>query len=282
MNNKIKIAAIIVVYNKNICDSITYGNLQKFQNKEVEIVVVDNSDSKTENYAYCNENGIHYINMHGNKGLSKAYNAAIDECIDKDVLVLLDDDTEITKEYFDTLDIALLKYPEVDIYAPIVYGQDGVIYSPNEFNFLRNHYIISPDQEVAQDKFNAIASCLAIRGHVFEHYRFNEVLFVDQVDQNFFCEQRCINARFMKLNVTIHQNFYQRAETLTPEAGWRRLKLRIVDVMRHARLLGGLRYVLLGYMKCCGLGIQIGKKSKSPCVITKAIALSTKLLFLSQ
>ena len=220
--------------------------------------------------------------MRGNKGLSKAYNAAVDNSKDSDVIVLFDDDTEITAEYFDKLRKALDENPEIDIFAPVIKGQDGIIYSPNEFNFLKNHFISSPEQVVSQDTFNAIASCLAIRMRVFDKYRFNEKLFVDQVDQFFFCEQRKLGRKFGVLDVEILQHFYQRGATLTPEAGWRRLRLRIVDIFRHARLMGGKKYTLLAFVKCCGLGVQIGKKSKSLGVMFKAGFLSIKLLFHAQ
>ena len=172
--------------------------------------------------------------------------------------------------------------PETDIFAPIIKGQDGIIYSPNEFNFLKNHFISSPDQVVSQNAFNAIASCLAIRMRVFDDYRFNEKLFVDQVDQFFFCEQRSLGRKFGVIKVEILQHFYQRGATLTPEAGWRRLSLRIVDIFRHARLMGGKKYTLLAFVKCCGLGVQIGKKSKSIGVMFKAGLLSCKLLFVAR
>ena len=44
--------------------------------------------------------------------------------------------------------------------------------------FWRNHFIDDPTQKVSQEKFNAIASCLAIRRRVFENYKFDERLFV--------------------------------------------------------------------------------------------------------
>lgn len=278
MKKEISIACVIVIYNKAVRDSITFKNLQQLSDPNIDILVVDNSDTANENESYCNKRGIHYLSMDGNKGLSKAYNRAVDASRNCGIIVLLDDDTEITNEYFCVLKKAVNTYPNVDIFAPIIYGQDGVIYSPNESNFLKNHFISSPEQNVPQDKFNAIASCLAIRERVFDHYRFNEKLFVDQVDQNFFDEQRKLNTEFMKIDVKILQNFYQRGAILTPEAGWRRLRLRIIDIMQHARLLGGLKYIFLGYVKCCGLGVQIGKKSRSIKVIVRAFVLSTKLL----
>ena len=273
-----RITAAVVVYNKEISESITCQNIKNIDDS-IDVFVLDNSTIANNNATYCKLNGIRYLSMNGNKGLSKAYNAAVDNSKTSDVIVLFDDDTEITAEYFDKLKIALDENPETDIFAPIIKGQDGVIYSPNEFNFLKNHFISSPDQVISQNAFNAIASCLAIRMRVFDDYHFNEKLFVDQVDQFFFCEQRSLGRKFGVIKVEILQHFYQRGATLTPEAGWRRLSLRIVDIFRHARLMGGKKYTLLAFVKCCGLGVQIGRKSKSAAVFVKAFGLSCKLLF---
>lgn len=275
----IKMVAAIIVYNKKIEESVTCRKIKSFSNLKVDILIIDNSEVETGNAEYCKVNAIRYISMNGNAGLSKAYNVAVNASKNSDVIILFDDDTEITEEYFHKLQEAVTDQPNVDIFAPIIYGQDGVIYSPNEFNFLKNRFISAPDQEVSQEYFNAIASCLAIRMNVFNGYEFDEILFVDQVDQYFFCEQRKRGKKFGKLNVKIKQNFYQRDATLTPEAGWRRLRLRIVDLMRHARLMGEIKYVFLGYVKCCGLGVQIGKKSKSLKVMLKAFLLTTRCLF---
>ena len=271
-----KYTAVIVVYNRTVKGSITCESLKSIAGLNIEIVIVDNSESDQGNAEICKELGYAYINMHGNAGLSKAYNAAID-VTDSDVIVLFDDDTEVSNGYFSILNKAIMDHPEVDIFAPVVYGQDGVIYSPNAFNFLRNHFINSPTQEVPQDKFNAIASCLAIRRRVFDGYRFNEILFVDQIDQYFFCEQRKLGRKFMKLDVEIHQNFYQRGAALDPNVAWKRVKLRLIDVMRHAKLMGGIKYRFLGFIKDCGLSLQIAKKSKSMMLFVKGIGLSCVL-----
>lgn len=271
---KSNIVAVIVIYNKKVEDSITCKNILNNSDNSLGMLVVDNSTSDFGNKAYCSKKNIDYISMDGNKGLSKAYNAAVDACKEKDAIILFDDDTEVTEEYFEKLDDALTIYHDVDIFAPIIYGQDGVIYSPNEYNFMRSNFIKSPNQEVSQKKFNAIASCLAIRMRVFDNYRFNEKLFVDQVDQNFFYDQRKKNAKFQKIDVKILQNFYQRGKNLMPEAGWRRLKLRIIDIMRQTRLIGGRKIRFLGFAKCCGLGAQIGKKSHSLVIPVKAFALA--------
>lgn len=273
----LKICAIIVLYNKKIQDSITYTNIKQIPDSQIELFVVDNSEQEQGNEIFCKERQISFLSMHGNKGLSKAYNAAIDTLKNVDVLILLDDDTEITEQYFIELKKALKLHPEIDVFAPIVYGQDGVIYSPNEFHFLKSKFITNINQKISQKRFNAIASCLAIRMRVFENYRFNEILFVDQVDQYFFYEQRKKKTQFLKIDAIVHQNFHQRAKELPSEIAWKRLHIRIIDIMRYARLMG-TPYVVLGCLKGCGLGLQMGKKSKSPGISIKAILLSIKLL----
>lgn len=68
-----KIAAVVVVYNKNVSESITCDRLLKLNRNEVTLVIVDNSEKETTNDEYCRSRNIDYISMNGNKGLSKAY-----------------------------------------------------------------------------------------------------------------------------------------------------------------------------------------------------------------
>lgn len=75
-----KIAAVVVVYNKNVSESITCDRLLKLNRNEVTLVIVDNSEKETTNDEYCRSRNIDYISMNGNKGLSKAYNRAVEFC----------------------------------------------------------------------------------------------------------------------------------------------------------------------------------------------------------
>ena len=69
-----------------------------------------------------------------------------------------------------------------DVFVPVIYGQNGVIYSPNEVGWLKGKYISSPEQKIPQNKFNAINSCLAVRLRVYKEYMYDENLFMDCVD----------------------------------------------------------------------------------------------------
>lgn len=276
------ISVIIVVYNKNVNQSITYERIKgiNLDSKNIRLIIIDNSNDETvssNNKLFCQQNKVNYVSMDGNKGLSKAYNKAIDlEINSTDLFVLMDDDTEITAQYFDELILLSEQNSDVDVFAPVIYGQNGVIYSPNEFSFMRNNFIKKPEDNVEQTKFNAIASCLAIRKNVFLNYRFNEFLFIDQVDQNLLYDLRKKKVKFLKMNTIIHQNFYQRGCNINEKNAWNRLQLRLRDILRQTIILGG-QYKLLGFIKCIGLAIQIGLKCHSITLTVKAMILSVKL-----
>ena len=274
----LKITTVIVVYNKKIEETTTWKCIHSFSIR-TEFLVIDNSDYDAGNDLFCIDNDIRYISMEGNKGLSKAYNRAVEASISSDYIVFLDDDTNITEEYYKLLFDSIRRYPDVDVFVPIIRGQDGIIYSPNYYRFLKNKLINKTNQEVPQERFNAIASCMAVHMRVFNSYRFKEELFVDQVDQYFFYEQRGRNRKFATLNTEIKQNFYQRDKVLSASIGWNRLRLRIIDIFTQARLMGGGKYVIGAYLKCCGLGVQIGKKCHTVSIAFNAIQLSSKLLF---
>ena len=106
----IKIEAIIVIYNKEIEMSVTYNDISNIKDENIEVCIIDNSTEKNNNLLYCNKNKIKYFSMNGNKGLSKAYNKAIDNLGDSDVVVLFDDDTEINKKYFKELRNCVINY----------------------------------------------------------------------------------------------------------------------------------------------------------------------------
>ena len=271
------IFVVIVVYNKDIENSSVCMRLREKEN--IKVLVVDNSDIENHNEEYCRQNKIDYLSMGGNKGLSKAYNTAVDYCHNADAIILLDDDTDVPDEYFSKLGQALVDHSDTDIFAPIIKGQNGVIYSPNNYCFLKNQILSSPLQQIKQERFNAISSCLAIRTRVFENYRYNEKLFVDEVDHCFCREQRDRHRKFEIIDVVINQNFHQREAKVVPEKAWKREKIRITDIFRHARLMGRKIYIILAFVKGCGLGLQIGKISRSPIVAVKAIGLSCMLVF---
>ena len=183
----------------------------------------------------------------------------------------------MSRDYFKKLKKIAGLNEEVDIFAPIVKGQDGIIYSPNSSNFLKNHLIAGIADINKIKKFNAISSCLAIRFRVFDTYRFNESLFMDEVDQKFCEDQRNLNRKFEVIDVFVNQSFHQRNPELVANNFWPRFKIRVRDIMMYGKLKGK-HYIFLAFVKSNLLGLQFAIKTKDKTIFYNTFKLSKSYL----
>lgn len=258
--------AVVVLYNKKIQDSITISHLMRLQEENLHIIVLDNStdDYVAKNRGYFPINLLTYHSMGGNVGLSKAYNYALSILKNKpedDIAIWFDDDTPVEQEYFDCLKNKAMN-KKYDVFAPVIYGQDGVIYSPNESGWLKGKYIKSPEQKISQNKFNAINSCLAVRLKAYRGYAYDEGLFMDCVDTKLFDDFRKKGLKFCVLPVKIYQNFFQRSGSNDVQKYWNRFRIRIKDTLYYSSL-HGFSGRISGYIRILGWGIIYGVKLKS-------------------
>lgn len=278
----LKIFPVIVVYNKSIADSITLNSIRNNAIPNGNVVVVDNSTSNYGVGEYCHSLGYNYISMNGNAGLSKAYNKALEflkPLANSDDLVMwLDDDTDVTQDYFSKLLIEAEHSPNADVFMPIIIGQDGVIYSPNEGGFLRSRFIQSEGEDLDMSKINGINSCLAVRCRLYDNYRYTEDLFMDLTDNQFFDDMRSKGTTFKIVRTMIHQTFFQRGADANIDSVINRFRLRIADFMIYARKRGK-RYLPLALVKTYGWGVVTGMKFKSPKIMFACMNQGTKHFF---
>lgn len=270
---------VIVIYNKSIEDSITLIRIKESRIPNNNVIVVDNSTNDYGVCKYCQTVRYNYISMKGNAGLSKAYNKALDyleSVADPDSLVMwLDDDTDVTIDYFSQLSLEAEREKSVDIFMPIIIGQDGVIYSPNEGAFMKSRFITSPDESIDMSKINGINSCLAVRYRIYNKYRYTEDLFMDLTDNQFFDDMRKKGVSFKIIRTVIRQTFFQRGEDANINSVINRFRLRISDFMIYARKKG-TRYLFLALLKSYGWGVITGKKYKSLRILWACICQGTK------
>lgn len=242
-SNEINLYCAIVIYNAFINQSITFNNLIDAKLSNCHIMVADNSDKvgyKNSNEQVCRNLDAKYIDMGGDMGLSIAFNRAVNEVIkneykDNDIIIFLNDDTAITKEYLITLAQLADNNANIDIFAPIMQGQNGILYSPARQGFFKNHYPKTIEEEIPQKNFFAIASCCSCRLRGFDNYRFDEKIFMDAVDNDFCYEQRKMGRKFMKVNVVIQQNYELKNSNLSYERIQSRLKIMIPDLLTFCR-----------------------------------------------
>lgn len=258
--------AVVVLYNKKIQDSITISYLVKLQEEHLHIMVLDNSTDNyvTENREYFPAETLTYHSMGGNVGLSKAYNYALSILKKKsedDIVIWFDDDTPVKQEYFNCLRIEAMN-KSYDVFAPVIYGQNGVIYSPNKSGWLKGKYIRFPEQKIPQNKFNAINSCLAVRLKAYKDYTYDESLFMDCVDTKLFDDFRNNGMKFCVLPVKIYQNFFQRSGDKNVQKYRKRFRIRIMDTLYYSNL-NGFRGKVSGYIRILGWSIVYGIKLRS-------------------
>lgn len=149
-----------------------------------------------------------------------------------------------------------------DVFVPVIYGQNGVIYSPNESGWLKGKYIKSLEQQISQNKFNAINSCLAVRLKAYKGYTYDEGLFMDCVDTKLFDDFRKKELKFCTLPVKIYQNFFQRSDSRNVKKYWNRFRIRINDTLYYSSL-NGFSSKLCGYIRILGWSLVYGIKLRS-------------------
>lgn len=279
-----KIYAVIIIYNKYIKNSIAIKKIRAFGSEQYKIIVFDNSlsDFQIVNKDYAKKNNIKYYHSNKNRGLSYAYNCVIRD-INKtnkdDLVLLLDDDTKITYEFLENLAFETKKNPNFDVYMPLIVGQNGIFYSPNEKGKFKSKLKQFPVKEIDKSKINGINSCTTIRLKVFEQFQYDEGLFVDCVDDYFFDFVRKEHLKVFIMNVIIKQRFSQREESISVKSMLTRFRIRIIDNMHYYNKT--LDANIIGFVRCFGWSIQYALILRSLLFFNKCGSLSLKLFCLN-
>lgn len=201
------IQPVIVIYNIRCCESVT---LKSMMNQGVRPVVVDNSTINLGNREYCKEHDADYVDMHGNAGLSKAYNRAIGYIKAKggcDYILWLDDDTEVPEDYIKRLESAIETNPENKVYLPIVKSANTGYLSPNIMRNMHTYRINSLD-EIGDNMISAINSGMMVNMDVYDSYRYDEKLFLDCIDHDFMTYVgQCKLPVYIMSEPALYQNF---------------------------------------------------------------------------
>lgn len=176
----VPIYAVLVDYNKPLEESPSYQALRR--QKDIVTIVCDNSTQVELDQNLVQKDGNVYLSMHGNRGLSKAYNRALDHIEEEDpvlegFVMLFDDDTDIPDSYFDCVR-QMIKKNDADIFLPLVADQDPKLgyLSPSIMKDVYIHRTKEPFK-LKEKELCGINSGMLIRLSLFENYRYNEDLF---------------------------------------------------------------------------------------------------------
>lgn len=198
---------IVVIYNKSLEQSSSYESLRENQN--IRLVVCDNSTEENDNKEICDRYGSIYLAMGGNKGLSAAYNRAIDyisgEYGYQGWVCIFDDDTTVPGEYFQVLSEAVSQYG-TGIYLPVVKDALGVM-SPLVIDRSICRRAKGNPADIPYNKISGINSGMAVSMELYKDYRYNEEMFLDYIDHEFIREMKKKGVSIKVMDVILVQSF---------------------------------------------------------------------------
>ena len=234
-----KIYFLVVIYNKNFQESKTCNALLNMGEKNV--IIMDNSTNENNIQEFCKKTKWLYHSMNGNKGLSKAYNQAISilnekNMKDEDLIVLLDDDTIITPNYVHNLYNLDKLSEKYNIFTPIIIDKNNKIISPSYNTILKNFKIRSIKwiSKIDIKHFSAINTCLAIKYKILKKYKYNENIFLDNVDHQFFYDMRKKNEKVKVIDTIIEQDFFTTSEKNMKQDLFRK-KIQSRDLLEYVK-----------------------------------------------
>lgn len=205
------LSVLVVVYNQTV-DEILCLEPALSAPSVGQVVVCDNSTCDNDNAERAERLGITYLDMHGNAGLSKAYNAGVTKCTG-DVICIFDDDTTVQQDYFDAVASLWNSSIAWDIALPLV--MDGTeILSPCLFNGFRSRAFSSLTQIKDSLRMSGINSGMAIKRSLFSRVAYDESLFLDLVDHRFIEDARNAGASIAFLDgPVLHQEYSLRSDS---------------------------------------------------------------------
>lgn len=229
------IKALVVIYNKPLSESPAIRSINGAQG--VQIYIADNSTVDCGNEAFARSHGYRYFDMGGNMGLSCAYNRVISTLEKNDGLIcLFDDDTAVGGDYFKVLREDADRFPDIDIFAPVVKDGKGIL-SPCILHNLAGRRVKSIE-ELPRYGISAINSGLAVRLRVFNDYRYDEGQFLDYIDHAFIRDITGQDASKIRIMDTVLYQRFMGSESPDRQALLNRYSIFKSDATHFCRRYG--------------------------------------------
>lgn len=240
----IKIAIIVVVYNKCLEQSITVNTLLSTGLSDVTVIIHNNGpkdiDLPGEVFRECCKKNIKIKlnNCISNKPLSIVYNDFIDQHDDFDRLIILDDDSAITESFINSI-----YDDDCDLQLPLIISrEDGKVYYPME-----NGRVVSGKNVLNPKVTHSIGSGLIIHKRVVSVFKENELQLFDEhyalygVDVSFFRRIWVLSNKgvVFKLKSTSHI-IHSLSRTEDVESSFRRTE-RLIDFAVTVRRYNSFR-----------------------------------------
>lgn len=156
MNNSIKTLIVVILYNKEIRDSLTINSLNISKVKNTTLHIINNGpneikiDNDCEEFILNENNDVEVFNFLNNRPLSIIYNEALNNA-EYDRYILFDDDSVLSDDFFHNIDV--FSFDKIDLQLPRIvdrktqkityprvhdyedFGKDGMFNIPQHTHF---------------------------------------------------------------------------------------------------------------------------------------------------
>lgn len=207
------IGVVVVIYNKKCTESVSFTGISA--DETVLSLLIDNSTDlqiQSFNRAACGHTGCEYISMDGNKGLARAYNAAVRQIGRRiDYLMLLDDDTVVPEDVFTILRTAIAQNTSADVLVPFVLDQTALLSPCRRWSSL--FFRLKKRPASFTGRMSAINSGLVLRidPENRETPLFDDKMFLDCIDHAFILKKMRQGGSFALYPAEFRQNFFDRS-----------------------------------------------------------------------
>ena len=133
---------LIVLYECKVKDSSSYNSLLKSSEylSESKLILWDNSPSVQSINSQVSElKSVEYLHTSETMSLSQIYNRVIKETNHYDYLVILDQDSSFSIDFFEKLNNAIFKNSTINLFLPIVKAEQTIV-SPGDYKTFKGSY----------------------------------------------------------------------------------------------------------------------------------------------
>jgi GT2 family glycosyltransferase len=206
---------VIVLYRTKLHEAATINSLLSFSSIELNILVYDNSPEGQcdgTNFKLGNLN-ITYVHDKSNPGISHAYNYALRNAYAEGFnwLLLLDQDTNLTRSYMEevsTLNLSLLSNDVVCVIPYVKSIKSNAIICPSEFSFGGFCHPVNLSPGIINKSITGINSGTILNvGFMLSIDGFSLDFKLDMLDHWYFREIFRRKKSVLLLESTIYQNF---------------------------------------------------------------------------
>lgn len=260
-NKKLGLYVLVVLYSDKPSRSNTLKSLKNINLEEIgikpKIILWDNSPTGLYEEKYLNSypHEFEYIHSPENKPLSSLYNIVVSSFI-RDLsyewMIFLDDDTNITREYFSEL-INEACQESVNLILPLVTDITGNLISPGKLRFVAGRPLHATEIYSGlrqSNKYLALMSAIAIHKNTFiEGVLFDENIPFYGIDTKFLLDyQEKFPLLYFMKNKIIHDSRLDDLKCEHFEDNYKRLSLLITSWGRSLKLTLLMKLCLFLYI----------------------------------